>query len=666
MLRDTTNSRRSPDNITLSTREKEVHDQLWTAADVNQWGLITCADAVPFFAKSGLPSQTLVQIWALADPDNKGVLGHQEFNVAVRLIAHTQNGKTPSLDCIYAASEPTVSDEDKAKYARIFAACGPTNGFLDGEKSREVFLMSKLPVDKLGEIWSLADTKARRSLDLTDFTIAMFYIERAMDGSSSTLPTTLPPSLLKAAAGPATIAGTTSPGSQPTSVLGNHKGPFQSIQVAAQKKGDTPTSRQSTGGSCDRDIPWEVTSEEKAKFDRYFDLLDIDRDGFVEGEEAVPFFKESKLNDTVLAQIWDLANVTTTGRLSRDEFAIAMHLISRANVNNAPFPETLPVSMVPLSLRARAPLSTPSSQNDGFFFGEDWEMAYDKSSRNLSPKVIEDPFGSAGLLTHKQQPSLPAELFEPPLTTSTSSSFQSNKANSRNGDLTILDTRFYQETKAVKDLQAKRVQLEEQISRAQDMRGMMEQRLSNLKTQKEREANTVKNLKTSLVSMELELSSLRMAIDVSKRELEVAQADKSSFLTALANGQEESLELKVVLQKNCDEVLKLKQDLESRMSMLRLDPLDFPGSSGGLKAAASQAEAAVQKGRVPRGPQFVKDDLILLSPRQRNPEFREPEPARLGSRGSQDHEDFQGAGLSKPIQAQPWHLLVQQESHSRK
>ncbi|KAF9143385.1 hypothetical protein BG015_000438 [Linnemannia schmuckeri] len=301
------------------------------------------------------------------------------------------------------------------------------------------------------------------------------------------------------------------------------------------------------------------------------------------------------------------------------------------------------MSMVPPSLRTHVASKLPSHADD-FFSDEDWERAYDKSSRNSTPKVIENSFDDTGSLAHKQETLLQANQFDLPLTTSSSSSFQSNKTSrnslpldlfdlplapsassspktnktrtvqaddnqglrtklaDRNGDLNILDTKFYQETKAVKDLQTERVHLEERISRAQDMRGMMEQRLSNLKTQKERETKTVEDLKTSLANMELELSSLRMAIDVSKRELEFAQADKSSFLTALANGQEESLELKAALQKNCDEVLKLKQDLESRMSMLGLDPLDFPGTSGGLKGVALQVEAAAQNGRVPRGP----------------------------------------------------------------
>ncbi|KAG9071545.1 hypothetical protein KI688_005757 [Linnemannia hyalina] len=61
MSRDITNSPRRPDTIALSAREKQVYDQLWAAADVNQCGFITGTDAVSLFAKSGLPSQTLAQ-----------------------------------------------------------------------------------------------------------------------------------------------------------------------------------------------------------------------------------------------------------------------------------------------------------------------------------------------------------------------------------------------------------------------------------------------------------------------------------------------------------------------------------------------------------------------------------------------------------------------------
>ncbi|KAF9121585.1 hypothetical protein BG015_005789, partial [Linnemannia schmuckeri] len=306
-------------------------------ADTDQSGFITGADAVPFFAKSGLSPQILGQIWVLADTDNKGVLGQQGFSVAVKLIAHAQNGKTPSPALINTdaplphfegitpakaesplsgstpvvshstGSDSTISESDRTKYANMFMACGPVGGLLDGDKAREVFLKSKLPVDKLSQIWGLADTKSRGSLDLADFTIAMFYIQRTMDGSISTLPTTLPPSLLKAASGPAAGAGLMSSPVLSAQTLsrqltGGNMG-IHNPAIARQMTGSmglssSPLAKQNTGGLSADSIPWEITAEEKAKFDRFFDQLDANGDGLVEGEEASRFFMNSRLPES--------------------------------------------------------------------------------------------------------------------------------------------------------------------------------------------------------------------------------------------------------------------------------------------------------------------------------------------------------------------------------
>ncbi|KAF9991639.1 hypothetical protein BGZ65_000308, partial [Modicella reniformis] len=116
------------------------------------------------------------------DADNKGVLGQQGFSIAVKLIAHAQNGKSPSPALITtdaplphfegiippktgdspaiaspiaaqnSGSDPPLTNEDKAKYGSMFLACGPVNGLLDGEKAREVFMKSKLSVEMLSQI----------------------------------------------------------------------------------------------------------------------------------------------------------------------------------------------------------------------------------------------------------------------------------------------------------------------------------------------------------------------------------------------------------------------------------------------------------------------------------------------------------------------------------
>ncbi|EMD31714.1 hypothetical protein CERSUDRAFT_100179 [Gelatoporia subvermispora B] len=91
--------------------------------------------------------------------------------------------------------------QDTAKFLKLFLQCGPANGLLSGEKARDVFVKSKLPVDKLSQIWSLADTKNRGALDATDFAIAMHLIQASMSGQIPNIPSTLPPSLYEQAGG---------------------------------------------------------------------------------------------------------------------------------------------------------------------------------------------------------------------------------------------------------------------------------------------------------------------------------------------------------------------------------------------------------------------------------------------------------------------------------
>lgn len=76
------------------------------------------------------------------------------------------------------------------------------------------------------------------------------------------------------------------------------------------------------------------------------------------GEEAVPFFSNSKLSEEVLAQIWDLADISKSGQLNRDEFAIAMYLIVQQRSNpGIPLPEVLPPNLVPPSMRQPKPMA---------------------------------------------------------------------------------------------------------------------------------------------------------------------------------------------------------------------------------------------------------------------------------------------------------------------
>ncbi|KAE8008895.1 hypothetical protein FH972_005365 [Carpinus fangiana] len=65
-------------------------------------------------------------------------------------------------------------------------------------------------------------------------------------------------------------------------------------------------------------------------FDAYFRQADLDRDGRINGTEAVGFFQGSGLPKQVLAQIWAIANQSQSGFLGRAEFYNALKLVTVA------------------------------------------------------------------------------------------------------------------------------------------------------------------------------------------------------------------------------------------------------------------------------------------------------------------------------------------------
>ncbi|KAF9303273.1 hypothetical protein BGZ74_004073 [Mortierella antarctica] len=581
-------------DIILTTREKQVYGQLWAAADKDNSGFITGADAVPFFAKSGLPPQLLGQIWVLADTDNKGVLGQQGFSIAVKLIAHAQSGKTPSpalintdaplphFDGITPAktgdspvtasstptgSEPNVTNDDRTKYGSMFLACGPVNGLLDGDKAREVFLKSKLPVEKLSQIWALADTKQRGSLDITDFTIAMYYIQHTMDGSIATLPAVLPPAVLKACAGVGAGAGAGMLASPVLSaqtlsrqMTGNNINIHNPV-IARQMTGSlsmnsSPLAKQHTGGNNifgtpapSIDIPWDVTPEEKAKFDRFFEQLDPSGTGFVGGEDASRFFMNSRLPESVLAQIWDLSDITGSGSLSKDEFAVAMLLINRKNASNAPIPNTLPLSMIPPSLRNR---------NAGLSFNQ--ESIRSATMPSVSHQYRRQSFDLLG---------------DGPVTASVGASHAADndligaedltsKITSETGELASMQNQINNLSKVTGDLQAKRAILEKNLSALSAQKQDFSIRLNQIKTLHENETKSIKDLENALSTIQPQLIKLRDELVVSERDLSVARTSKDEFLLTLAKDQEENNQIRIRLRQNNEETIKLREELEAK------------------------------------------------------------------------------------------------------
>lgn len=220
------------------------------------------------------------------------------------------------------AAQPPLSPADKTQYTRLFVSSNPVNGLLPATQAQSIFLKSGLPTETLAQIWNLADTQQRGSLDLADFILAMYFIQHSMAGTFKTLPLVLPAGLYEQASGgrpkpplPTSpivrqMTGNMTSGGSPTPSIATRQ-MTGSGAIQPQRTGQSYTApavpQRQFSGSTFMSSPqqaWDIKPEEKQAADAFFDGLDTAKRGYIEGDVAVPFMLQSGLPEGTLAQIW--------------------------------------------------------------------------------------------------------------------------------------------------------------------------------------------------------------------------------------------------------------------------------------------------------------------------------------------------------------------------
>ncbi|XP_066508433.1 epidermal growth factor receptor substrate 15-like 1 isoform X2 [Hoplias malabaricus] len=370
-----------------------AYETFYRQVDPGNTGKVGAVEAAQFLKKSGLSDSTLGKIWDLADRERKGYLDKRGFFMALRLVASAQSGNdisqtslnqtmsiptpkfrdTASPSLISAASSDSawiVKFDDKAKYDGIFESLLPVNGLLSGDKVKPVLINSNLPLDVLGKIWNLSDIDRDGHLDKEEFAVVMHLVYRAREKEPvpSTLPTSLiPPSKKKK-------IGSALPGSVPVlpsspflmkdalrSTLPLSKSPLttsnlspsNSFRSSSPSPSPSPAPVQPVSGN------WVVPLDDREQYEVIFELADSDFDGMVGGDEVKDIFMNSKLPQSVLAHIWSLADTKSTGKLTKEQFCLAMHLIQE-KVKGVEPPRSLTPEMIPPSERGSVPSSVPT------------------------------------------------------------------------------------------------------------------------------------------------------------------------------------------------------------------------------------------------------------------------------------------------------------------
>ena len=515
---------------------------------------------------------------------------------------------------------PPLTPEKVSQYTSLFVKSGAQNGILPGVVAKQIFERAGLPNDVLGRIWGLSDTQGRGALDTTEFIIAMHLLASCKEGSMKAVPNTLPPGLYEAAARkpPARGASGSRPGSGvppvptiPPSFATQTQN--RSMSPIDRRQISTPLSGQSTGDG------WLVTPADKAKFDQNFASLDPQQTGYITGEQAVTFFGNARLPEEILAQIWDLADTNSAGRLDKDEFAVAMFLIRQQRASKdgrGILPQTLPPALVPPSKRGHqlppsqptapafdsAPVTQPRSAADDLF-GLD---VLGPSAPATSTQYPQSTGGSSGspFQTARSPPppasSSPQTLFKPfvpsstfgrgiaPQQTGTPTPQQQQARGSGNDDLlgdadpeqssrltndttelANLSNQVGSLSNQMKETQSTKASSERELAQTSQQKRDFEARLAHLRTAYEAEVKDVKSLQERLAASKNDTKRLQSdyaMVDGMRQDL---QTQKLQLTAAFTADQQENAALKEKIRQANAEVAQLKPQLEKLKSDAR-------------------------------------------------------------------------------------------------
>ncbi|XP_052843724.1 epidermal growth factor receptor substrate 15-like 1 isoform X4 [Drosophila gunungcola] len=390
-----------------------VYEAYYKQIDPKATGAIEAMTAAKFLKKSGLSDVVLSRIWDLSDPNGKGFLDKPGFFVALKLVSLSQAGQVANMNNIYldTANPPKVGEIpktmpariqtvpvssggvangdwsigviDRLKYEQLFESLGPYNGMLPGNKVKGVLMDSKLPMGILGTIWDLADQDKDGNLDKHEFVVAMHLVYQTLQ--KRTIPSVLPPELRKpGGAGPPPKPAMPPPpaAAMPRAPSGEGFGdggfvanfpkdiappaaipplpvavpPMTRIPpvgaVSSQPLIQTdPLIPIGAPPSVTANADWVVTPAELKRFEDIFRQSDLDKDGLVSGLEVKDIFIKSGIPQRSLADIWALCDTNQSGKLTVEQFALAMWFVERKQRGVDP-PHVLNANMVPPSMRA--------------------------------------------------------------------------------------------------------------------------------------------------------------------------------------------------------------------------------------------------------------------------------------------------------------------------
>uniref|UniRef100_A0AAQ4R168 Epidermal growth factor receptor pathway substrate 15 n=1 Tax=Gasterosteus aculeatus aculeatus TaxID=481459 RepID=A0AAQ4R168_GASAC len=516
-----------------------IYDKYYRQVDPTGSGRVAAADAALFLKRSGLADLVLGKIWDLADSERKGALNKQQFFIALRLVACAQNGLEVALRSLNVALPPpqfnetsspqlagvasvdtlwVVKPEEKIKFDSIFESLGPVGGILTGDKVKPVLLNSKLPVDVLGRVWELSDIDRDGMLDRDEFSVAMYLVYRALEGEH--VPMSLPPPLV------------------PPS---KRKKP--SLPPAMPLLPSPPSvkdSRSSHAGSRSlphppKPAPWVVSAADKTKYDELFGKTDGDMDGLVSGPEVRDIFLKTGLPSATLARIWELCDIGDIGKLTREQFALALHLINQRLTKGLEPPQSLLPEMIPPSDRQSI------KQKNAAQLAADFSAI--KELDSLSNEIFE---------LQKEKSSVEEEIKE-----------KEEAIRQRSTEVQDLQGEVAKESGELQQLQAQRQKVQDALEELDQQKGSLEEQLTFIRQQTNQETHLISSLQSEHEDQEQKISQFEEELVQAREELLALQEESRKLQEKVQAAQEQLTPLQESVRDSFTQVAQVQQKLNN-------------------------------------------------------------------------------------------------------
>ncbi|XP_068243120.1 epidermal growth factor receptor substrate 15-like 1 isoform X4 [Palaemon carinicauda] len=476
----------------------------------------------------------------------------------------------------------TITPADRQRYDQIFNSLGPEANKLHGNKVKGVMLNSKLPMEILGKIWDLADMDKDGSLDRVEFSIAMHLVYKVLENNP--MPPSIPQEMLSSAqrAGVAQgpVPAPLAPPAQLPSANAAKQQTGKDIFGTGVEDTDLTATEKPSGPPP---APWVISAAEKARYDVMFHNADIDKDGYVSGQEIKGVFLQSGLPQMVLAHIWNLCDIKQTGKLTSEQFALAMWLIQQKLAGTDP-PAALTPEMIPPTMRPK-----PSSESA--------VVPAKPQYNNPELQLVADEIET--LNTDKLK--LESEI-------------QQKEASIRvkNNELQNLQTEL-------DTLMSTLRQLEHQ-------KGAAQQRLDDLGNQKKKLEEERSDLDSMIEAEQEEVAKLRGQVEEQETSLKAQEDEvmsKRKELTDLKNQENDLEETVSSMKKRIDQLGITQQETQLHISQAKIKITELQEQERHMTEVLISYDSAISSGDA--------SSLSESSLREVTPTFSDPSYLQIGS-----------------------------------